>query len=39
MTEENNSRRDFLLAGIAAATLAAGCTPKQSPFEAGLTDK
>jgi molybdopterin-containing oxidoreductase family iron-sulfur binding subunit len=35
MEQENNSRRDFLLAGLATAGIAiAGCTSKTDPFEA-----
>jgi Fe-S-cluster-containing dehydrogenase component len=37
MNEENNSRREFLLTGLLAAGLAAGCTSK-SPFEAAAGD-
>ena len=39
MTQENNSRRDFLLAGLATAGLVAGCTSNKDPFEAGAGEQ
>ena len=35
MNQENNSRRDFLLGGLLAAGLAAGCNSNKDAFEAG----
>jgi hypothetical protein len=39
MEPENNSRRDFLLTGLVAAGLVAGCNPKKDPFEAGAEEQ
>ncbi len=38
MKQENNSRRDFLLTGLAAAGLAVGCSSKKNAFEAGAEE-
>ena len=39
MEQENNSRRNFLLTGLATAGLAlAGCASKTDPFEAGAKE-
>ncbi len=35
MKQENNSRREFLLTGLAVAGAAVGCSPKKNAFEAG----
>ncbi|WP_235953888.1 4Fe-4S dicluster domain-containing protein [Mucilaginibacter inviolabilis] len=39
MEPENNSRRGFLLTGLAVAGLVAGCTQKKDPFEAGAEEQ
>ncbi|MGZ3776180.1 MAG: hypothetical protein ACXVI9_00890, partial [Mucilaginibacter sp.] len=38
MEQENNSRRDFLLTGLVAAGIVAGCSPGKDPFEAGAVE-
>ncbi|MGZ3757876.1 MAG: 4Fe-4S dicluster domain-containing protein, partial [Mucilaginibacter sp.] len=39
MNQENNSRRDFLLTGLAVAGLATGCSNKKDVFEAAADDQ